>query len=227
MILIQESYTPPDPAREAELVRVRQLNAAAGVFTEIVSLPAGGRKSFADCFAAAAERFRGEICVVANADIAFDESLAGAAELLARAGRPLLVALTRWDDPAGPSMEGRIDPRSWRFYSQSQDSWVFRAGGLPPFEAGFTLGIPACENRLAFEAYRAGITVANPALDIRTWHHHASGIRSWKRSDAYSGPLLFPRLTTLEAGEHEAYLLDRTGWRARKQIVRWPPDEPA
>jgi hypothetical protein len=222
MILIHERYVSPDPDREAELVRVRQLNEAAGLFDEILALPGGGRHSFAECFAVAAARFAGKICVVANADIAFDDSLAGAAGLLERARRPVLVALTRWDDRSGPSMEGRVDPRSWRFFSQSQDSWMFVAGRLPAFEAGFTLGIPACENRLAYEAHRAGVAVANPALAVRTWHHHASGTRSWRLADAYRGPLFFPRLTTLEATRCEGYVLDRSRWRTRKEIVSGP-----
>jgi hypothetical protein len=219
MILLQESYTSPDPARAAELARARQRNQAAGVFSEIVALPPGGRKTFADCFAVAADRFPGEVCVVANADIAFDGSLAGAADLVREAACPLLVTLTRWDDPSGPSMEGRADARSWRFFSQSQDAWMFTAGTLPDFQAGFTLGIPACENRLAYEAYRAGIAVANPALEVRSWHHHASGTRSWKLTDAYRGPLFFPRLTTLAIGACEGFVLDRSGWRTRKEVV--------
>lgn len=219
MILIHEQYQSPDPARAAELARVRERNAASGVFAEIVPLADGRRKSFADFFRVAAERFAGEVCVVANADIAFDESLHGAAALVRSWPRPLLVALSRWDDPSGPSMEGRVDPARWRFYSHSQDTWLFVAGGLPAFEAGFTLGIPACESRLAHEAFRAGVGVLNPALSVRTWHHHASGTRTWKPADAYRGPLYFPRLTTLEAGSCEGYVLDRGRFQTRKEIV--------
>lgn len=219
MILMHEQYTSPDPARAAELANVRELNAAAGVFAEIVPLADGGRKSFADFFRLAAERFPGEVCVVANADIAFDESLGGAAALLRTWPRPLLVTLSRWDDPAGPSMEGRVDPKRWRFYSHSQDTWLFIAGQLPTFEAGFTLGVPACESRLAHEAFRAGVSVLNPALSVRTWHHHASGTRTWKHADAYRGPLYFPRLTTLEAASCEGYILDRGRFKTRKEIV--------
>jgi len=220
MILIYEHYTSADPAREAELARVRELNAAAGIFETILPVAEGGRKRFADLFALAAERFPGEICVVANSDIAFDASLAGAESLLRRHDRPVLLALSRWDDPSGPSMEGRVDPQTWRFYSHSQDTWIFVAGRLPAFDAGFTLGIPACESRLAYEAAMAGVAVANPALTVRTWHHHASAVRSWKLRDAYQGPLYFPRLTTLEINGFDGFILDRSGWRTRKEAVR-------
>jgi len=220
MILFHERYTSADPAREAELEIVRRRNAAAGVFREIVAVADGGRRSFADFFTLAAARCPGELCVIANADIAFDHSLPAVARLFERHTRPLLVALSRWDDPAGPSMEGRVDPKTWRFYSHSQDTWLFVAGGLPRFEAGFTLGIPACENRLAYEAHRAGIAVVNPALSVRSWHHHATGTRTWKLTDAYRGPRYFPRLTTIDVTGCEGYILDRSGWRTRKEIVR-------
>jgi hypothetical protein len=222
MILLHEQYASPDPARAAELAQARERNAAAGVFSEIVPLASGRRGSFADFFRLAAERFAGEVCAVANADIAFDDSLRGAAELLRAWPRPLLVALSRWDDPSGPSMEGRIDPVRWRFYSQSQDAWLFIAGSLPAFEAAFTLGRPACENRLAYEAFRAGVGVVNPAISVRAWHHHASGVRTWKLADAYQGPLYFPRLTTLEGASREGYVLDRGWFRPRKEIVAGP-----
>ena len=219
MILFFEHYSSSDPAREAELAEVRVRNAAAGLFERIVPVADGSRKTFADLFALAAAGFPGKVCVVANSDIAFDDSLPGAAAWLEQAPGPALVALTRWDDPAGPSMEGRVDAVRWRFFSHSQDTWMFRAGGLPPFEAGFRLGIPACENRLAYEAHAAGVTIFNPALSIRTWHHHASAVRSWKPADAYRGPLYFPRLTTLEAVAGEGFVLDRTGWRTRKEFI--------
>lgn len=220
MNLIHEHYTSLDPARTVELAAVRERNAASGIFTTILPVADGGRKTFAELFDLAARRFPGEICVVANSDIAFDASLAGTEDLIRRHPRPLLVALSRWDDPSGPSMEGRIDPATWRFYSHSQDTWVFRAGSLPDFAAQFTLGIPACESRLAYEAVRAGVAVVNPALSVRTWHHHGSAVRSWRLKDSYRGPLFFPRLTTLDVAPVEGYVLDRSRWRTRREVVR-------
>ncbi|MCE9631778.1 MAG: hypothetical protein K8S94_13825 [Planctomycetia bacterium] len=220
MILIQQRYTSPDPRREAELQRVREANAVAGLFDHVELVdPGASRLSFSDFFRLAAERFSGRTCVIANSDIAFDASIGMADSILAAAG-PLLVALTRWDDEVAPSMEGRVDPDSWTFYSHSQDAWVFVAGRLPPFESGFRLGIPACENRLAYEAAAAGIAVVNPALAIRCRHHHASAVRTWTERDAYRGPLLFPRLTTADVGDRAALVVDRTGWRPRKWAVR-------
>jgi len=221
MILLQQRYTSPDPRRAAELEQVRATNAVAGMFDRVEFVdPDERRLTFADLIALAAERFAGRTCVVANSDIAFDASIHGVQTLLAGAGGPMLVALSRWDDDTAPSLEGRIDPATWTFYSHSQDAWAFVAGRLPRFEGRFRLGVPACENRLAFEAAAAGVAVVNPALSIRCRHHHASAVRTWRPGEAYRGPLLFPRLTTADVGDRRALVIDRRGWRTRKEVVR-------
>lgn len=218
MILIQQRYASPHPERQAELERVCELNAAVGVFEEIVRVEGADKRwTFADVFQLARERFRGRLCVVANSDIAFDESIRLASPL-ADEGR--LVALTRWDDASGPSMEGRTAGDQWHFFSHSQDAWLFKSGGLPPFEAGFQFGIPGCESRLAYEAAAAGVVVIDPALTVRCHHHHASAVRSWHRRDSYRGPMLFPRLTTTERVDPEAVVIDRTRFKKREWMVR-------
>jgi len=218
MILLHQWYGSPNRERQAELDRVREINAAATVFAEVVPVEGTAKRwTFADFFQLAAERFPGRICVVSNSDIAFDETIALAEPLAEQGG---LVALTRWDDAASPSMEGRSAGEHWHFFSHSQDAWVFKAGGLPAFEAGFQLGIPGCESRLAFEAAAAGVIVVDPALSIRCHHHHASAVRSWHRRDGYRGPMLFPRLTTGERIEPEALVVHRSGFKKREWTVR-------
>jgi hypothetical protein len=147
MILIQQRYVSSDPARQAELDEAYARNEACAVFERIVPVEGAAKRwTFADLFQLATERFAGRPCVIANSDISFDESLATAVPLLDTAA--VLLALTRWDDDTAPSMEGRVDTTTWRFYSQSQDAWIFRAGSLPVFDAAFQLGIPRCEHRL-------------------------------------------------------------------------------
>ncbi|MFM7207148.1 MAG: DUF1559 domain-containing protein [Planctomycetaceae bacterium] len=221
MILIQQSYSSPDPRRDAELRQVRDLNASAGVFGHQEFIDCGAQRlAFADLFSLAATRFAGTICVVANSDIAFDASIRLVEPILAESAAATIVALSRWDDDTAPSMEGRIDADGWTFYSHSQDAWAFVAGSLPAFDAGFVFGLPACENRLAYEAAAAGVSIVNPALSVRLRHHHASAVRSWTHRDGYQGPMLFPRLTTTATGDRRALVVDRTGWRTRRQVVR-------
>lgn len=217
MILIQQSYSSPDPSRQAELDFVRNTNASCSAFTEIVRVEGQEKRySFSDLFAIAESRFCGKPCVLANSDIAFDCTINDLLPIL----RPsMLVALTRWDDATAPSMEGRIDERHWKFFSHSQDTWVFLAGTLPQFKADFQLGIPRCENRLAYEAAAAGVIVANPALSVRTWHHHATNVRTWKKQEYYRGSLYFPRMTTLLNWVAEGFVVHKTNGR-REAVVR-------
>jgi hypothetical protein len=219
MILVQQRYESPNAARQAELDRCREINGALAAFARVELVDGAARRwTFGDFFRLAAERYPGEICVIANSDIAFDASIALAGPL---AEQGMLVALSRWDNPAAPSMEGRVAGEHWHFFSHSQDVWVFKAGGLPAFPADIQLGIPQCESRLAYEAAAAGMVVVNPALSIRSFHHHASAVRSWRRKDGYRGPLLFPRLTTVAAIEPEALVVERLGrFRKREAVVR-------
>jgi len=217
MILIQQKYDSPNPDRQRELELVRDINAATPAFAEVVHVDGGQKRwTFADFFRLAAERFPGRVCVLANSDIAFDESIVHVAPLAERA---ILVALSRWDDASAPSMEGRVEGDRWHFYSHSQDVWAFKAGGLPPFNADFQLGVPQCESRLAYEAAAGGTIVLNPALSIRCLHHHASAIRTWARSDRYRGPMLFPRMTTIDGLDPEAFVLDRTRRATKLGVV--------
>lgn len=207
MILLRQTYRSPDAVRQAELDAVRAANAAVKAFSAVVELDGAAKRwTFADVFGLAAERFAGQVCVLANSDIAFDVSISRAAPL---AERGWLVSLSRWDDDSAPSMEGRVAGSAWHFFSHSQDAWVFQAGSLPAFEAEFQLGIPQCESRLAYEAAAAGLVVVNPALSIVCRHHHASAVRSWRRRDGYRGPLLFPRLTTVVVETPEALVISR------------------
>jgi hypothetical protein len=219
MILVQQRYESPNAERQAELDRCREINAGLKAFAEVVLVDGAAKRwTFGDFFRLAAERHPGEICVLANSDIAFDESILLAAPL---AEQGMLVALSRWDNASSPSMEGRVAGEGWHFFSHSQDVWVFRAGGLPRLSTDFQLGVPQCESRLAYEAAAAGVIVVNPALSIRCSHHHASAVRSWRRKDGYRGPLLFPRLTTAEGADPEALVVERAGrFRKREAVIR-------
>ncbi len=207
MILFQQTYSSPDQARQAELDLAKSRNELCSAFTNRVYLPGTSKRyTFSEIFSLAVDRFPGDVCVIANSDIAFDESIH---EVLSILQPGMLIALTRWDNSTAPSMEGRVDPNTWKFFSHSQDAWIFLAGSLPSFDTNFSLGIPRCENRLAYEATAAGVIVVNPALSIRTWHHHSTMLRTWQVNDYYRGPLFFPRLTSAAFEQPEGFVLSK------------------
>ncbi|MEK6889064.1 MAG: sulfotransferase domain-containing protein [Nanoarchaeota archaeon] len=140
-----------------------------------------------DCFNFANSRLSGDICVIANTDIYFDESLA----IVSRANfRNLLIALTRHDimpDGSAGLMKNpvkrdkeykKIDP------AHSQDVWIFR----PPIvksESNFIMGRAGCERALARELLNKKINVINPSLIIKTYHLHLTQKRNPEFNESY------------------------------------------
>ncbi|MEM1312648.1 MAG: O-antigen ligase family protein [Patescibacteria group bacterium] len=133
-----------------------------------------------------------KIAIIANSDIYFDDSLN---KLRHFDLDNKFLALTRTENDSKLSPEGS---RDWSdsFYSFSQDAWVFEPP-LKNFKADFELGKVACDNRLAAEAYFAGLKVFNPCLSINTYHRHASQVRTWSRENSYHGFRAFPAITKL------------------------------
>jgi hypothetical protein len=204
MVLLTGFYLDPDPARRAELVECLSRNVANDALDAVhvlledaadpaalaaaydpfraakVHLVAHGRRStYRDLFDYANRLPAGTVVAVANADIYFDESLRRAAseDLTQR-----LLCLSRWDVLA----DGRL---ALFEHPASQDAWIFRVP-LPAFPCEFPLGVPGCDNRLAWEASNAGLTVSNPARSVRACHLHHSGVRRYTERQRVAGPVL-------------------------------------
>lgn len=104
------------------------------------------------------------VWVLSNADIYFDETLQFV-EWQNFDG--VVYALTRHDvQPDG--LTKLVDPV---FAHGSQDSWFFRSlRQITTMFASFRLGIPGCDNRIAYELLRCGYRVVNPAKKLRCNH---------------------------------------------------------
>ncbi|QJX01312.1 hypothetical protein FTUN_8956 [Frigoriglobus tundricola] len=203
MILLVGFYEDPDPGRHDELSTCLRCNVAndrleevhvfaeealerdvAGTYPELraakVRVVAHGRRvTYRDLFAYAGRRLAGRRVVIANADIYFDDTLARL-DAVDLAGR--LLCLTRWD--VRPDGSATFSDRG-----DSQDAWIFVAP-VRDFSCDFHLGVPGCDNRLAWEADRAGLAVANPSRSVRALHLHTSQVRRYG-AGALAGPLKF------------------------------------
>lgn len=218
MFLIRQDYTSPNALRQAELERAARINASSGLFAGVGLVDGTKRRlTFGDLFDYAHRHYPSEVCVIANSDISFDRTLA----LVIPHVRPnVLITLSRWENTSGPVMGGHVvDEEDGKLFSHTQDVWIFQGGGLPHFRADLQLGILACETRLAYEAAAAGVIVMNPALSIRTQHHHASNVRTYTKKDVYTGPRYLPRITTIDAPIAEGYVIDPSR-RPKRRVVR-------
>jgi hypothetical protein len=202
-------YQDPDPRRAAEFVECLRRNIAnpyieqVHVFDEtrtqdlaskvpvlaspkVVIVPSAARMRFTDFFSYANNSLRGKTVATANTDIFFDETL----ELLGNyqlCGR--LLALTPWDVLADGS-------RKFRNLTCSQDAWIF-SSPIPVFPVDWFLGVLGADERLAYEANRAGMVVTNPSLSIRASHLHLSGIRRYTAQSKLLGNYLRLPITDL------------------------------
>lgn len=195
--LLVEWYADPAPARLAELRSAFMENLGNEHFADVrafgsiadlarlpdhkrlVKVPSPQRMTFARFFDYASGNLSGTVCVIANADIYFDDSLG----MLATVDlEQQMLTLTRWDVQAdGRSVFlGRPD---------SADAWVFRPPvSIPRCE--FHLGKPGCDNRIAYLADEAGYIVSNPSLTVVAHHLHLSGQRNYRPADRVQGPYL-------------------------------------
>ncbi len=192
MILLIEHYVPTDEARIAELDATFAANMALGVFDEILPLSAGDdRVRYGTAFRIAAERFPGQVCLLANADIQFDHT-ARLIPGVVQSGR--LMALTRWENSSTPRMIGHL--KRERFFSGSQDVWGWIGGEFVGIGDRIPLGYIGCDQAICGEILKVGGVVVNPALAIRTYHNHANSVRG-DNEESVVGTYAYPELTTM------------------------------
>ena len=116
----------------------------------------------------------GDIIIIANADVYPLDSL----EILNQMRLNEAYALSRWEKtPSGYKLLDRRD---------SQDVWIFRAP-VRDISGDFSMGIPGCDNRLAFKIEKVGYDVTNPSKTIRFGHLHLSNLRNYDKSGSIKG----------------------------------------
>jgi hypothetical protein len=146
-----------------------------------------------------------DISIIANADICFDDSLTLLKHL--SWDRQTVFALSRWDIEASSSRATLFDR------GDSQDCWIFR-GAVDQVVADFPLGVYDCDNKIAWELQQAGYRVVNPALGLRSYHHHQSGYRSYEVKPAPDYGIRPPFLYL----EPENLWTPWQAWRLKRQL---------
>lgn len=163
IVVVEDEVWTPSAARRVDDVRAQHVYLGQRLTYE---------HAFSIAHAPKWSRWNG-VFVLANSDILFDRSVLLAKEV----PKGALWCVTRTESngefPWAPA--------------NTQDAWIFRPP-LPRFSCGFKLGVPGCDNRVAFEAKQAGLVLSNPGRRIRAHHCHASGVR--RVSSQYGGPSL-------------------------------------
>jgi len=110
-----------------------------------------------------------DISIIANTDIYFNETLTRL-DIHERQ----CIALSRWDK--------KKDGLRLHNEGFSQDSWIFKGKLRNVRFCDFYLGIPGCDNRIAYELNRAGYRMFNPATKIQSIHYHQSDLHNYDGS---------------------------------------------
>ncbi len=159
--LITFSYDEKNQARKKELADCATRNAE---LVKTYTVPENGhRTTYQDLFDFANERTgENDINIIANSDIYVDKTI----ELAQKIGRGECWALTRYN-------RGVIEEHG----TGSQDVWIFR-GKIKIRDCFIPMGIPGCDNRVAYEIEKAGYQIFNPSLEVKTHHVH-KGVKSY------------------------------------------------
>jgi hypothetical protein len=119
-------------------------------------------------------KFPGETIILSNLDIYFDETINIVKEISLE---KKILALTRYE----------LKSEGWTLFNENsiakgcQDTWIFKSPiNCADIYCDFTLGIPGCDNRIAYEFSSKGYDVINNCLTIKTYHIHNSNYRSYK-----------------------------------------------
>ncbi|KAJ8603228.1 hypothetical protein CTAYLR_003809 [Chrysophaeum taylorii] len=126
---------------------------------------------------------RDALVVIANADIAFDESIKRLTPLYLQ---DTVVALAPWESKH--VFRPRVD---------SQDAWVFSNRNSRLFDVDVEIGRPRCDNFIAAHL-RKHVRLASPSLAVRALHYHQknrSSIHTYASPTEIKGPSAYVRLT--------------------------------
>jgi hypothetical protein len=115
-----------------------------------------------------------DIIVLSNLDMYFNDTLRFVHKYI---GDNKILALSRWDVQS----DGTLN--LWECARGSQDTWIFKSPiNTSDMLADFTLGIGACDNRIAYEL-SLHHRVINPCMKIITEHLHLINYRKWISGD--------------------------------------------
>jgi hypothetical protein len=156
-----------------------------GCFNKLIVIRHAGRPTYKEMFEEVNRRTGNkQINIVSNSDMYFDLSLIHVQKI----GIDDCYLLSRWEVGCPFQVQRRGD---------SQDVWIFHGPVKPVPYADFTLGIPGCDNRIAYELQEAGYRVLNPSQTIKAWHLHGTNIRHNLKEIPIPRPYLIVEPTAL------------------------------
>ena len=139
--------------------------------------------SFQDAILFINEELKDKICILANSDIYFDNTLS---KITNRTIENNCFALLRYDEDKNGNKT--IFSRYGEPRNDSQDSWIFRSPLLVDYEKlNFSFGTLGCDSILCTIIKDSNINISNPCLDIVSTHLHNSNYRTYDEMNRIHG----------------------------------------
>ena len=204
--LVTQYYRAQTSSRRAEIDACLQKNLECDTIDKIILLDEtacapkgakieeqliGKRLTYADVIRWIYEKAPPNILVAfANADIFLDGPSWRALWSTDIETVPKFLALLRWDVSSAQRTE---DAKLFGPRADSQDTWVLSSTAVKAVTwdwaaLEFPFGQGGCDNAITLELFRKKFLVANPALTMKTYHLHSSGIRSYDPRNVVEKP---------------------------------------
>jgi len=174
-----------DKERQKELDFCFNTNIESGIFNKIINFD--DRPTYNDFFNAT-KVYPNDINIFANSDIYFNDTI----NLVREMGVKDAYALTRWEIDNGEIVpfEEKHHYNAEAKAKHSQDVWVFN-GVAKNIRGNFQIGVPGCDNRIAWEINNAGYRLSNPSDKIQCIHKHAEQARNYNIKKPIPPPYLW------------------------------------
>lgn len=155
------------------------------------------RPTYKDLFEFCNKNLKEQICIVANADIIFDDTLRYFESLNMD---KTFYALNRWEISTNDGKNWEIEPYE---NPASQDSWIFKSPISVSDEMNYHMGKPGCDNKITYNMRELGYVCRNPGKKVITVHFHPTNWRTYSLQDRIPGPyLLIPPVDNFNGEPH-------------------------
>ena len=231
--LIQQYYEPQKDRRAKEIKHCLDMNLQCRFVDRMIllnekayKLPEsnkieeviiGHRLTYADVIRWVHENIPEDTIVVfSNSDIYLDTTLRS---VWSTNLEDKFLALLRWDVPEKGEAT-LFGPRA-----DSQDTWILSSTSVKKRKwdyksLDFPFGKMGCDNAITVEMTRQKFLVVNPALTIKSYHVHASGVRTYDVKDIVDKPIL---MYVQPNGLHDMNPLVNIPPENRKTILQTAP----
>ena len=162
-------------------------------FNKVYQIVTGVRMDFADAIKQVKAYSMDGYIVIANSDIFFDKTIFNLRKGTLK-DEPGVQCLLRFEYDNTKRKLGYcklFGPRP-----DSQDVWILHSNWVPHKKIRnkhfkITLGMPGCDNTIAWVFHEQGYRVFNEPYRIKTYHYHSTQIRNYSKKDVTSPPFLF------------------------------------